>query len=91
MKFLAQVKPSDFDIPKTVLNENATERGFQMVFAILAGIALLILLYAGLKYVLSRGEPAEVAKAKNTILYAVIGLVLSAGAFSIIGFIINRV
>lgn len=53
-----------------------------LVFGILGGISLIMLVWAGMKYVLSAGDPAKTAEAKNQIMYAMIGIAvaLSAGA-----------
>lgn len=88
---VAAVKSGDFDVPKTTLNAGSFRTILQMVFALAAAVALIILMIAALKYVASRGEPAAVAKAKNTIIYAIIGLVIAASAFSIVSFVVNNV
>lgn len=53
----------------------------------LAGIvAVGMILWAGFKYIRSEGEAAKTAEAKNTILSAVIGLVLVIAAVAIVEF-----
>jgi hypothetical protein len=44
----------------------------------------------GLKYITSQGDPNATATAKNTILYAAIGLVVVALAQVIVRFVIGR-
>ena len=83
--------PSNFDIPQTVVNNNTSTNIFQIVFAIAGGVALIVLMLAGLKYVTSQGDPSAVAKAKNTIIYALIGLMVSALAFTIVAFVVRKV
>jgi hypothetical protein len=61
----------------------------QLVFGIAGAIALLIITIAALQYVLSQGNPQSTAKAKDTILYAVVGLVICVLAFSIVSFVAN--
>lgn len=80
-----------FDVPTTEVNNASVATIFQFVFGIMGAIALIVLLLASLKYVISRGEPGEVAKAKNSIIYAVIGLFIIASAFTIVSFVANRV
>lgn len=46
------------------------------VFGISGAIALLIIVVSGFRYILSAGEPEKAAKAKNGIIYALVGLVL---------------
>lgn len=62
-----------------------------IVFAITASVALLIIVVAGFRYVLARGDPNGVAQARNTILYAVIGLLISMAAFSIVNFVLKGI
>lgn len=59
---------------------------------ILAGlISVIMIIIGGYWYVLSAGDPQKVKKAKDTILYSVIGLVISISAWGIIRFVIDRV
>lgn len=61
------------------------------VFGILGLICVLVIIGAGFRYVTSQGDSGTVAKAKNAILYAVIGLVVSLFAFAITRFISDAV
>jgi hypothetical protein len=63
----------------------------RIVFVIIGVISVLMIAIAGLNYVISNGEPQKTAKAKDTILYAVIGLVISILAFAIVSFTLGRV
>lgn len=63
----------------------------EVVFATLGVIAFLIIVIAGLRYILAGGDPSKVANARNTILYAVIGLVVSLSAYSIVYFVVGNV
>ncbi|GAC1481319.1 MAG: hypothetical protein NVS1B7_1790 [Candidatus Saccharimonadales bacterium] len=53
--------------------------------------AVIMLIVGGLKYVTSQGESSNTAGAKNTILYAIIGLVIVALAQLIVRFTLNKV
>lgn len=53
-------------------------------------IAVLIIIIAGYTFVTSSGDAAGVKKAKNAILYSVIGLVVIILAFTITNFVIGR-
>ena len=60
-------------------------------FAWLAGICAVIwIIYGGFRFVTSYGDSQKVAAARETILYAVIGLVVIVASYSIITLIINR-
>ena len=62
-----------------------------IVFAMFGAIALIVLVIAGLRYVSSSGDPTTMSKAKNTIIYAAIGLIVSMSAFAIVGFVLGNV
>jgi len=52
-------------------------------------LAVLFIIVGGINYTVSQGDPGEVAKAKNTILYAIVGLIITLLAFSITQFVLN--
>lgn len=56
---------------------------------ILGAIAVIMIIIGGLRYVLSNGDSGAITSAKNTILYAVIGLVVAILAYAIVNFVID--
>ena len=52
-------------------------------------IAVVMLIIGGVKYLLSGGDAKKVTDAKNTVLYAIIGLVIAFLAFAIVNFVIT--
>lgn len=54
-------------------------------------VAVIFIVIGGINYMTSAGDPGKVKKAKDTILYAVIGLVVCALAFAIVNFVIGSV
>lgn len=70
---------------------NGVLRKVTLVVAAVAGVgAVLVILLSGLKYIQAGGDPAKVADAKNTLMYAIVGLIIIAAAESIISFILSR-
>ena len=57
---------------------------------ILAAIAVVMIVIGGIRYTISQGESSAVSSAKNTILYAVIGLAVALFAYAIVNFVITR-
>jgi len=56
------------------------------------GVAsVIVLIIGGIKYVTSRGDANAVASAKNTVLYAVFGLVITVAAQAIIVLVVKKV
>lgn len=62
----------------------------RLVFLASMLLSIIFVAIGGLKYALSSGDPQGAAKAKNTILYALIGLVIAISAFNIVGFVASR-
>ena len=61
------------------------------IMSILVGvICVIMIIVGGLKYVTSGGESNNVSGAKNTIMYALIGLVVVAMAQIIVHFVLSR-
>jgi hypothetical protein len=58
-------------------------------YFIMGIIAVIVIIIAGITYATSAGDSAKVTKAKNQILYAVIGIVVILSAFAITNFIIG--
>jgi len=56
-----------------------------------AALAIVFVVVGGIKYVTSGGDEKKVASAKNTILYAVIGLIVAILARVIIGVVISMI
>ena len=52
-------------------------------------VAVIMLIIGGIKYVISGGDSKKVTDAKNTVLYAIIGLVICFLAFAIVNFVIS--
>ena len=53
-------------------------------------VSVIMIIVGGLKYTLSQGEEKAAAGAKDTILYAVVGLVVSVMAFAIVNFVLGE-
>lgn len=52
-------------------------------------VCLIMIVYGGAKYMTSAGNPDKIKSAKNTILYAVIGVVIAVLSFAIVNFVIG--
>lgn len=61
------------------------------MFSLIVGfVAVIMIIIGGLKYVTSQGDSSNTASAKNTILYAIIGLVVVALAQVIVKFVLKK-
>lgn len=56
---------------------------------LIGAISVIMLIYGGIRYTISGGEASNVAAAKNTILYAIVGLVVALLAYAIVNFVVG--
>ena len=56
---------------------------------IIGAIAVIMLIIGGIRYVVSGGDSTAVQGAKNTILYAIVGIVICLLAYAVVSFVIG--
>ena len=80
------------DVTKeTGTQANSTVASIINVFSIIVGIvSVIMIIYGGFRYITSGGESGHITTAKNTILYAIIGLVIVALAQFIVKFVLSK-
>jgi hypothetical protein len=54
---------------------------------VIGAIAVVMLIWGGIRYTTSAGNSASVTAAKNTILYSIVGLVIAFLAFAIVNWV----
>jgi hypothetical protein len=80
-----------------ITNQEAQERINRIIrtvinlFSLVVGVvAVIMIIIGGLKYITSGGDSGNVSGAKNTILYAIIGIVIVALSQFIVRFVLSR-
>ena len=56
---------------------------------VIGAISVIMLIYGGIRYTTSAGNAANVTAAKNTIMYAIIGLIIAFLAFAIVNWVLG--
>ena len=56
---------------------------------IVGAIAVIMIVIGGLRYVVSGGDASQVQSAKNTILYALVGIIVAILAYAAVNFVVN--
>lgn len=85
----AQIKYDS--LPKAQASPGQIDTIVNIVFSIAGGLALLFVIIGGLRYVISRGDPQSTAQAKNTILFALVGLIVTIMAYAIVRFVAGSI
>lgn len=70
---------------------NSIELAIRILQLVVGIISVVMIIFGGIKYITSGGDAGAVSSAKNTIIYACIGLVVVALAEVIVQFVLNRV
>lgn len=74
-----------------LLGPNGTlTRVISLIIRFTAVIAVFMLIVGGFRYVISAGDSNSINGAKNTILYAIIGLVVAITGQFIVSFVLSR-
>jgi len=60
------------------------------IYVVVGAIAVVIIILSGFSFANAAYDPAKIAKAKNAILYSVVGLIVVILAFFITQFIVGR-
>ena len=70
-------------------NEGVFRQVTNVILYIVGIVAVIMLIIGGIRYIVSGGDSKKVTDAKNTVLYAIIGLVICFLAFAIVNFVIS--
>lgn len=78
-------------LPTTAASSSEIQTILSIVFGIVGALAVLFITISGFKYILSNGDPQKASRAKEGILYSVIGLVIAMSAEAIVAFVMGRI
>lgn len=84
-KALTNEKNADDTVPVVI------GRVISTILFLLGIFAVLIIIMAGFRYVTANGDAGQVKTARNTILYAVVGLIVAILSYGIVGFILSNI
>lgn len=82
----------------SIAKENSANNLFEtvngiinVVLGVVGIVAVAVIIIGGISYLISQGDAGKVAKAKNTILYGLIGMFVALLAFAIVNFLLTSV
>ena len=70
------------DVAKNIIN---------VVVTVLGLVAVLFVVIGGVNYTTSQGDPQKTKKARDTFLYAILGVILAVLAYTIVNFVISGI
>ncbi len=75
---------------KTTSVQSIIKTVIQVLFFLIGALSVIMIIVGGFRYVVSQGESGRVKSAKDTIMYAVIGLVVAILAWVIVDFVVDN-
>ena len=80
-----EIKEGDGGLFKTI------QTIINWILAILGIVAVIMVILGGFTYMTSQGDSTKVKRAKDTILYGIVGLIIALLAFAIVNFVLVNV
>jgi len=71
-----------FGILKNIIN---------LLLVVIGIIAVIMIIIGGFRYTTSAGDAGQTKSARDTIVYAVVGLVIAIMAYGIVNFVLSRI
>lgn len=77
-------------LPVVAAGSSQLHEVLAIIFGVLAAVSVLMIVIAGLRFVVAQGNSQEVSKARSTIMYALIGLIVSLIAEALVAFVLDK-
>lgn len=78
-------------LPRVSASHGQLNTILNIVIGIVAAVSVLFVVIGGMRYVLSAGDPQAASKARSTIIYAVIGLLVAIVAEGIVALVLDTI
>lgn len=77
-------------LPVVAASSSTVQIFLQILFGVLAVVAVVIITIAGIRFMIESTNPQETARARNTIVFAVIGLLVAISGQVIVSFVLDQ-
>lgn len=71
--------------------QTTAQKVINIILGIIAFVAVAVIIYGAVVLVMSQGDSAKVARARNAMIFSLVGLIISLFAFAIVNFVLNDV
>ena len=79
-------------VSETASDPQTLVKQFVNIFLFAVGaLSVIMLIWGGIRYTTSAGDSNKVTAAKNTVLYAIVGLVVAILAYAIVNMVISKI
>lgn len=87
LNLFAAISKDAVNIPKAEINAAQFQGIFSLILAVAGAVAVIFIILGGVKYSISQGNPGDLEKAKDMIVYSLVGLGFVIMAFTIVQFV----
>ena len=84
------VTRNQLGLPEVSANNETLRTILQILFAVIALVAVIYIMITGLKLVVQQGDPQGISKARQGIIYAAVGLAIALSAEIIVTFVMGQ-
>ncbi len=77
-------------LPTVSADQGSLSIVLQLLFGIVGGVAVIIIIVAAMSMIAAQGDPQKVATARQTIIFAAVGLAIAISAETIVYFVIGK-
>lgn len=77
------------DQPEDLFGPGGFQAITNVLLFIIGAVSVIMLIMGGIRYTISQGDSAAITSAKNTILYAIVGIVVALLAYAAVNFVIT--
>lgn len=81
---------SECDMPGDGSLDGLFETITNALLFLVGAVSVIMLIVGGFKYVVSGGDSSKIESAKNTIIYAIVGIVVAVLAYAAVDFVIDQ-
>ena len=71
-------------------NGGLFERVVNVLLFLVGAISVIMLIIGGIRYIVSAGDQNQVTGAKNTIMYAIVGIIVAVVAYGIVNYLLTK-
>ena len=72
-------------------NNGILTRAISLLSIVVGVLAVVVIIYAGIKMSISRGDPGKITNSRDMIIYAIIGLMVAVLAQAVVQLVLNRI
>lgn len=81
---------SDLGVPNNAVGQGSISRIVNLVLRVAGSVSVIVVIISGILYALSTGDPSKAAKARNALIYSIVGLIIVGSAFLLTNLVIGR-